>query len=123
MGVVVLLGLAMTLGVEVIVVQGDIGRMNTVFKFYMQVWLMWGVAAAAALAWLIPRLEQALATGRTVWLSILAVLISLTALYPPLATRAKINDRFDPQPGAEAGRVGVYDDVELRRPRRAGAMR
>ena len=93
----VLLGLAMTLGVEVIVVQGDVGRMNTVFKFYMQVWLIWGVAAAAALAWLIPRLRRS--AGRTVWLGILAVLIGLTALYPPLATRAKIQDRFDPSLG------------------------
>jgi YYY domain-containing protein len=103
----VLLGLAMTLGVEVIVLQGDIGRMNTVFKFYMQVWLMWGVAAAAALAWLIPRLSprpeagdlRKPSAGRTVWLSVLVVLIGLTALYPPLATRAKIQDRFDPSLG------------------------
>ena len=93
----VLLGLAMTLGVEVIVIQGDIGRMNTVFKFYMQVWLMWGVTAAAALAWLIPRPARSAGRtgGQTAWLSILAVLVFLTALYPPLATRAKINDRFD----------------------------
>ena len=54
----VLLGLAMGLGVEVIVIEGDIGRMNTVFKFYLQVWLMWGVAAAAALAWMVPRLRR-----------------------------------------------------------------
>jgi len=68
-----------------------------VFKFYMQVWLIWGVAAAAALAWLIPRLRQS--AGRTVWLSILVILIGLTALYPPLATRAKVQDRFDPSLG------------------------
>ncbi len=91
-----LLGLAMTLGVEVIVLEGDIGRMNTVFKFYLQVWLMWGVAAAAALAWLIPRRPAGGRTaGQTAWLTILAVLVLLTALYPLLATRAKINDRFD----------------------------
>jgi YYY domain-containing protein len=90
----VLLGLAMTLGVEVIVLQGDIGRMNTVFKFYMQVWLMWGVAAAAALAWLIPRFSRH-SVGRRTWLGVLATLIFLAALYPPLATRAKISDRFD----------------------------
>ncbi|MBN1138207.1 MAG: glycosyltransferase family 39 protein [Anaerolineae bacterium] len=103
----VLLGLAMTLGVEVIVIQGDIGRMNTVFKFYMQVWLIWGVTAAAALAWLLPRLSPHpgagdlphRSTGRTAWLSILVILIGLTALYPPLATRAKISDRFDPSLG------------------------
>ena len=96
----VLLGLAMTLGVEVIVIEGDIGRMNTVFKFYLQVWLMWGVAAAVALAWLLPwpstRQEaEGRPARRGAWLTILAVLVFLTALYPLLATRAKINDRFD----------------------------
>jgi YYY domain-containing protein len=90
----VLLGLAMTLGVEVIVLQGDIGRMNTVFKFYLQVWLMWGVAAAAALAWMMSRLKR-WQFGRGLWLATLAVLVLFAALYPPLATSAKISDRFD----------------------------
>ena len=70
---------------EVIVLQGDIGRMNTVFKFYLQVWLMWGVAAAAALAWMVPRLWR-WRQGRGLWLGVLAVLLFFAALYPPLAT-------------------------------------
>jgi YYY domain-containing protein len=90
----VLLGLAMSLGVEVIVLQGDIGRMNTVFKFYLQVWLMWGVAAAAGLAWMMPRLQR-WRQGRGVWLGVLVVLLIFAALYPLLATPAKIQDRFD----------------------------
>jgi YYY domain-containing protein len=93
-----LLGLAMSLGVEVIVLQGDIGRMNTVFKFYLQVWLMWGVAAAAALAWMVPRLWR-WQYGRGLWLCVLAFLLSLAILYPPLATWAKVNDRFDTELG------------------------
>ncbi|HFD38227.1 MAG TPA: hypothetical protein ENJ31_00030, partial [Anaerolineae bacterium] len=94
----VLLGLGMTLGVEVIVLQGDIGRMNTVFKFYLQVWLLWGVAAAAALAWLVPRLRR-WQSGRGAWLGVLTLLLFMAALYPPLATSAKIRDRFDPSLG------------------------
>ena len=94
----VLLGLAMSLGVEVIVLQGDIGRMNTVFKFYLQVWLMWGVAAAVALAWLLPRLER-WRSGRGWWLGGLALLLACAALYPPLAASAKVRDRFDPDLG------------------------
>jgi YYY domain-containing protein len=90
----VLLGLAMTLGVEVIVIQGDIGRMNTVFKFYLQVWLMWGVAAAAALAWMLPRLRK-WSWGRGLWLATLAALVFFAALYPILATTAKVHDRFE----------------------------
>ena len=94
----VLLGLAMSLGVEVIVLQGDIGRMNTVFKFYLQVWLMWGVAAAAALAWMIPRVQR-WRYGRRLWLGTLTMLLLFAALYPPLATTAKIRDRFDTELG------------------------
>ncbi len=94
----VLLGLAMTLGVEVIVIQGDIGRMNTVFKFYLQVWLLWGVTAAAALAWLLPRV-RAWSRGRGLWYGILATLLVFAALYPLLATPAKLRDRFDPDLG------------------------
>ncbi len=90
----VLLGLAMTLGVEVVVIQGDIGRMNTVFKFYLQTWLMWGVAAAAALAWMVPRLLR-WGQVRTLWLVVLVLLLVCAALYPPLASWAKVNDRFD----------------------------
>lgn len=94
----VLLGLGMALGVDVIVLQGDIGRMNTVFKFYLQVWLMWGVAAAAALAWMVPRLWRWQQSQR-LWLFALALLLVFAGLYPPLAARARIQDRFDPSLG------------------------
>jgi YYY domain-containing protein len=88
----------MTLGVEVIVLQGDIARMNTVFKFYLQTWLMWGVAASAALAWLFPRVRR-WHHARKLWLGMLGVLLLVAALYPLLATPAKINDRFDTDVG------------------------
>jgi YYY domain-containing protein len=94
----VLLGLAMSLGVEVIVIQGDIGRMNTVFKFYLQVWLLWGVAAAAALAWIVPRVRR-WPRGQVLWTGVLVALLLVAALYPPLATAAKVQDRFDPSLG------------------------
>ena len=41
--------LALTLFVEHFTLRGDIGRMNTQFKFYIVVWLLLGAAAAATL--------------------------------------------------------------------------
>lgn len=155
------LGLALTLAVEVVVLKGDISRMNTVFKFYLQVWTMWAVFSAAAFAWLLalpsaPRSaatsestvhgEAAPATGRSshppdvdvapsrataavsdrpqarkngiwgdLWLATAVALVAACALYPWLATDARIKDRFDPAvgptlDGAAYMRLAVYED-------------
>ena len=47
--------LALTAAVELIVLKGDVGRMNTVFKFYLQVWVLLGLAAAIAAVRLLQR--------------------------------------------------------------------
>ena len=90
-------GLVLTLVVEVIVLRGDIGRMNTVFKFYLQVWTLFGVSAAAALAWTVQSLRKWSAPWRKTWQASLMILIAGAALYPLLAGTAKIKDRMAPQ--------------------------
>jgi uncharacterized membrane protein len=158
------IGLALTLMVEILVLnQGDVSRMNTVFKFYLQVWVLFGIAAAVCLVWLFRRfrgdaahaipsnpsdagslngnaLMEASAPSEVnapdpsagsatakrsspdeaplayeehvntthspraryswrVWQAVLVLLVAVAALYPILATRAKINDRWARQIG------------------------
>ncbi len=89
-------GLVITLVVEVIVARGDIGRQNTVFKFYLQVWTLFSVSAAAALGWLFADLRTWLARYRVPWMIVLVFLFASAGLYTITATSAKIRDRMVP---------------------------
>jgi YYY domain-containing protein len=86
--------LALTFMVEVIVLKGDIGRMNTVFKFYLQVWMLFGLSAAAAFAWILADLPLWSPRVRNTWSTLAVVVVFSAALYPILATSAKIKDRM-----------------------------
>jgi uncharacterized membrane protein len=92
-------GLALSLGVELIVLKGDIGRMNTVFKFYLQLWVFWAVGTAFALSQIAERSRTWTRRRRSAWWGVFGFLLFLAALYPALAGKAKIQDRFDARAG------------------------
>ncbi|MEA3407038.1 MAG: DUF2298 domain-containing protein [Chloroflexota bacterium] len=100
------IGLLLTLAVEYIVLKGDIGRMNTVFKFSLQVWIMWGVVGGAALAYLIPRHWAWPSRVRSVWRKMLIFLLIGVSLYPLCGTYGKVRDRWNPDlpPGLDGMR-------------------
>jgi uncharacterized membrane protein len=87
-------GLALTFMVEVVVLRGDIGRMNTVFKFYLQVWEMFAISAGAALIWTLMDLYQWNRKLQLVWSLAVMLLVGGALLYPLTATTAKMRDRF-----------------------------
>jgi YYY domain-containing protein len=88
--------LALSLLVEIVVLRGDIGRMNTVFKFQYQVWTLLGVSAAVFIerimhGWLSNAEEAGL---KDVAVVLMALLLLGAALYPVLAIPAKTQDRW-----------------------------
>jgi YYY domain-containing protein len=89
------------IGVDFITAERDIDRMNTVFKFYLNAWVLYSVVGGVGL-W------QLWATGalrwrglgrwrfaKVPWFALLVLLVLSTGIYPILGTRTRIADRFD----------------------------
>ncbi len=73
---------------------GDIGRMNTVFKFYLQGWALFSVSAGAAFVWLLPEFRKWLPGWRGFFQGGMALLLAGAALYTVSATTDKVSDRM-----------------------------
>ena len=93
-----LIALLLVIGLDFFRVEGDIDRMNSIFKFYLQVWVMLGIASAYLL-WRLLRTQRSslarIAQVRQVWAVGLALLVISAAIYPVLGTRDRLRDRFD----------------------------
>ncbi|HEX9385944.1 MAG TPA: DUF2298 domain-containing protein, partial [Anaerolineales bacterium] len=86
--------LLITIVVEVVVVRGDIGRQNTIFKFYMQTWILLAVSAGAAFAWTLPGFFKWLLGWRAFWQTAMIFLLAGAALFTVSATAGKMRDRW-----------------------------
>jgi len=89
--ILIFTGLALTLIVEFIYLRDSFGvRMNTVFKFYYQAWVMLGCASAYGIWWLLDQLERPASR----WLfSLGAILfIGLGLVYPVMAIPSRAAD-------------------------------
>ncbi|MBA2277235.1 MAG: glycosyltransferase family 39 protein [Chloroflexia bacterium] len=97
----VALAMGISLAVDIVAVGGDAGRMNTVFKFYLQVWMLLGVAAGAgaviAFGRIGERWHDRLRFWR-VWSGIGVVLVAGALVYPALAVPVRLGDRFNDLP-------------------------
>jgi YYY domain-containing protein len=86
----------LTMVVELVVIRGDVGRMNTVFKFYLQAWIMLGLSAAAALGWLLPEIRKWLPGWRNTWEVVSVLLVTSAAMFILIGGMDKIRDRWWP---------------------------
>jgi hypothetical protein len=92
----ILLGLILTMGPEFLFLRDLFGwRINTIFKFYFQVWLLWGIASAYSVSVLITDL-------RGFWKTLFSIVLVITMMvgltYTVLSIWTKTNG-FQPSSG------------------------
>jgi len=94
------MGLSISIGLDFVRVTGDIGRMNTVFKYYLEVWVLFSLAAAYMLWRLLDSgfLRSLVPTARGVWVGVLIMLLGSSLIYTVLGTKDRLADRFAPGP-------------------------
>jgi len=84
----------LTLAVELVYLPGDVGRMNTVFKFYLQAWILFALAAGVCLGWLVKSLRYWRNRLALIWQVLLFLLVMSAALFMVLGTTDKVDDRM-----------------------------
>jgi len=110
------LGTLLILGPEFIYLRDNFGfRINTIFKFYYQAWLMLSLASATAVAMLL----RSLRGGANVAFNLVFVIILITGLaYPVMAFPSKTNN-FKPPFGLT---LNDFDSVQRNNPDEAAAL-
>ena len=105
--------LLVAMGVEFVFMKdflggGDHYRMNTLFKFYIQVWVLLGCGTAAALPGLWRRVAAGKSRGwRWTWQGAFVLLLVGAFLFVPIGTTARVENRF---PG-ERPPIGTLDGM------------
>ena len=94
--ILLLVGLGLPLVVEFVFLRDNFGtRMNTVFKFYFQAWVLLALVAAFAVYYVSKNLRGLPALG---WQIIMVVLVAGGMVYPILATLNKANNFQSEEP-------------------------
>jgi uncharacterized membrane protein len=111
-------GLLVLFGVEIFYLKdhlqgGDWRRMNTLFKFYIQVWVMLALAAAVALPgmWNFIR-RRWRPVWRVLWTVAFVYLLGLSLVFLVAGTPARLDDRFpEGLGGANRPALGTLDGM------------
>jgi uncharacterized membrane protein len=103
--------LVLTLAAEMVYLPGDIGRMNTVFKLYLQAWIMFALSAGVCTVWAIQSLRYWRPSLDFAWRAVAFILVASAALFPVLGTADKIDDRMAPDAPHTLDGMAYMDDA------------
>ena len=114
---IVLVALGLAIGLDVFRVEGDIDRMNSVFKFYLQIWVLLALSSAYLL-WRMAHGRRLplgeISRAKKGWVALLVALIVGASIYPILGTQVRLRARFNILPptlnGMEYMRSATYGD-------------
>ena len=105
---IIALPLLLGILVDLLTFDSDIGRLNTVFKFYLQAWVLFALASAFAL-WRL-RFGEAIPWKplRRGWQAFVVLLVAAALIYPVMATPVRPKARFKPDT-ADCRRDDLYE--------------
>ncbi|MBM4424020.1 MAG: hypothetical protein FJ030_11615 [Chloroflexi bacterium] len=102
-------GALLTLGPEFVYLRDLFStRMNTIFKFYYQAWVLWSVAGAFGV-WMVLRMARPL--GQTLFGAVAAAAVVIGLIYPTLATTTITENWQGTTRDADGDRVATLDGM------------
>ncbi len=90
-------GLVLTMFAELFTIAGDVGRMNTLYKFGVQTWVLLALSAAASFGWLLTEFRKWLPGWRAFYQVTATLLVTGGALFLLIAGLDKARDRWIPE--------------------------
>ncbi len=109
---------AVSLGVELVYIRdhlngGDAERMNTVFKFGFQIWVLLALATAAALPQMARWLRRLGPFAQILGGVALAALIAMALVFPLVGTPSRLANRFPITPGPTLDGLAFMETAEF----------